>query len=70
MRHQRCRPPSDSDGPSCAAVWTTRSLRWFARPFVELLPDTEAGVRLARTLVAGFLAVAGPADAVVTMRRP
>jgi epsilon-lactone hydrolase len=62
MRHQRCRPPSDSAGPSCAAVWTTRSLRWFVRPLVELLPDTEAGVRWGRSLVAAFLAVAGPAE--------
>lgn len=64
MRHQRCRPPSDSapgeTPPSCAAVWTARALRWTTRPLVELLPDTEAGVRWARTLVAGFLAVAGP----------
>lgn len=59
MRHQYVRSPSDSVRTSPQAEWTARTLRWGVRPFVELLPDSETGVRIARHLVAGFLTAVG-----------
>lgn len=69
MRHQRWQAPSDDDGPSWAAWLTVHGLRFGVRPLIEWLPDTPETVRLARRLVAGFLAVAGP-PAPATVFRP
>lgn len=67
MRHQRRRVPSDRVG-SWRARWVARALSVGVRPLVEVLPDSPAGIRTARRVVAGFLAVVSRPDpqAVVT----
>lgn len=60
--------PSDRGAGSWRARWVARALSVGVRPLVEVLPDTPGGIRVARRVVAGFLAVVSRPDprAVVT----